>query len=198
MVDPVLSICAALSVQSPFTQKAQRDYDALTARRPLESEHGDPLTLLNAFDEWLQIKAEGHDSRKWCRRRGLEEQRFYEMTKLKTQFKELLMVCVSTCVMYVHAIITPGNFNIVDAIFTGAWFDRERGSFLGGSNARRADKHVEEPEETARVATRAQQSVEEEKSPQDGQRRESVLTSFKCGITMYMYMYKYNILSCYV
>ena len=97
MVDPVLSICAALSVQSPFTQKAQRDYDALTARRPLESEHGDPLTLLNAFDEWLQIKAEGHDSRKWCRRRGLEEQRFYEMTKLKTQFKELLMVCVSTC-----------------------------------------------------------------------------------------------------
>ena len=55
MVDPVLSICAALSVQSPFTQKAHRDYDAVTSRKSLESEHGDPITLLNAFDEWLQV-----------------------------------------------------------------------------------------------------------------------------------------------
>ena len=27
-----------------------------TARKPLESEHGDPFTLLNAFDEWIQVK----------------------------------------------------------------------------------------------------------------------------------------------
>ena len=26
------------------------------ARRPLESEHGDPFTLLNAFDEWVQVQ----------------------------------------------------------------------------------------------------------------------------------------------
>ena len=26
------------------------------ARRPLESEHGDPFTLLNAFDEWVQVR----------------------------------------------------------------------------------------------------------------------------------------------
>jgi len=32
----------------------------------------------------------GGDSRKWCRRRGLEEQRFYEITKLKQQFHGLL------------------------------------------------------------------------------------------------------------
>ena len=25
------------------------------ARRPLESDHGDPFTLLNAFDEWIQV-----------------------------------------------------------------------------------------------------------------------------------------------
>ena len=25
------------------------------ARRPLESEHGDPFTLLNAYDEWIQV-----------------------------------------------------------------------------------------------------------------------------------------------
>lgn len=71
-----------------------------TSRKKLESDHGDPITLLNAFKEWLEVKQEnsqeyrgsGNNSRKWCRRRGLEEQRFYEMTKLRTQFKELLQV----------------------------------------------------------------------------------------------------------
>ena len=94
--------------------------DWQSARKPLESDHGDPFTLINAFDEWikvgeilsffvvykhvckiihcdsfffnLQMKADGKSSRKWCRRRGLEEQRFYEMSKLKTQFKEILRV----------------------------------------------------------------------------------------------------------
>ncbi|XP_059177423.1 probable ATP-dependent RNA helicase DHX34 isoform X2 [Physella acuta] len=90
MIDPVLSVTAAMSVQSPFTNQAYTNPEALTARRPLESEHGDPFTLLNAFDEWIQVKAEGLGTRKWCRRRGLEEQRFYEMIKLKRQFRDLL------------------------------------------------------------------------------------------------------------
>ncbi|KAL3866336.1 hypothetical protein ACJMK2_043642 [Sinanodonta woodiana] len=90
MIDPVLSIAAAMSVQSPFTSRAHTDHDAVAARKPLESEHGDPFTLLNAFDEWIKVKADGHGTRKWCKRRGLEEQRFYEMVKLKKQFKELL------------------------------------------------------------------------------------------------------------
>ncbi|XP_035824394.1 probable ATP-dependent RNA helicase DHX34 isoform X2 [Aplysia californica] len=90
MIDPVLSITAAMSVQSPFTNRAYTDHEAITARKPLESEHGDPFTLLNAFDEWIQVKAQGQGTRKWSRRRGLEEQRFYEMTKLKRQFKDLL------------------------------------------------------------------------------------------------------------
>ncbi|XP_055878835.1 probable ATP-dependent RNA helicase DHX34 isoform X1 [Biomphalaria glabrata] len=90
MIDPILSITAAMSVQSPFTNRAYTDHDALVARKPLESEHGDPFTLLNAFDEWIQVKAQGQGTRKWCKRRGLEEQRFYEMTKLKRQFKDLL------------------------------------------------------------------------------------------------------------
>ncbi|KAK3097302.1 hypothetical protein FSP39_008501 [Pinctada imbricata] len=61
-------------------------------RKPLESDHGDPFTLLNAFDEWIQVKAEGQGTKKWCRKRALEEQRFYEMVKLKNQFKDLLKV----------------------------------------------------------------------------------------------------------
>ncbi|XP_071098755.1 probable ATP-dependent RNA helicase DHX34 [Haliotis cracherodii] len=90
MIDPVLTIAAAMSVQSPFTMKAHQDRDAIAARKPLESDHGDPFTLLNAADEWIQVKAEGRGTRKWCQRRGLEEQRFYEMNKLKRQFRDLL------------------------------------------------------------------------------------------------------------
>ena len=100
-VEPVLSLAAALSIQTPFTNRAYRDSECETSRKKLESDHGDPLTLLNAFREWLEVKQQssqesrgsGSNSRKWCRRRGLEEQRFYEMTKLRTQFKELLQDC---------------------------------------------------------------------------------------------------------
>lgn len=90
MIDPVLTIAAGLCVQSVFTSNAHRNYDAIQLRKSFDSDHGDPLTLLNAFDSWVKVKAEDGDSRKWCKRRGLEEQRFYEMTKLKQQFYELL------------------------------------------------------------------------------------------------------------
>ena len=59
MIDVVLTIAAALCVQSIYTTRAQRDYDASTLRKSLESDHGDPITLLNAVDEWLAKKAEG-------------------------------------------------------------------------------------------------------------------------------------------
>ncbi|XP_071561060.1 probable ATP-dependent RNA helicase DHX34 isoform X3 [Temnothorax nylanderi] len=100
-VEPVLSLAAALSIQTPFTNRAYRDTECETSRKKLESDHGDPITLLNAFKEWLEVKQENsqeyrssnNSSRKWCRRRGLEEQRFYEMTKLRAQFKDLLQDC---------------------------------------------------------------------------------------------------------
>ena len=90
-VESVLTLAAALSVQSPFTNKAYKDDDCVAARRSLDSDHGDPITLLNAFREWIKLKAEDREnSRRWCRKRGLEEQRFYEMIKLRKQFEELL------------------------------------------------------------------------------------------------------------
>ncbi|XP_035242569.1 probable ATP-dependent RNA helicase DHX34 isoform X1 [Anguilla anguilla] len=91
LVEPVLTLAAALSVQSPYLRSAQHNPDCATARQPLYSNHGDPFTLLNTFNTWVQVKAErGGGSRKWCRRRGLEEQRLYEMVNLRRQFKELL------------------------------------------------------------------------------------------------------------
>uniref|UniRef100_A0A8C6R0H2 Probable ATP-dependent RNA helicase DHX34 n=1 Tax=Nannospalax galili TaxID=1026970 RepID=A0A8C6R0H2_NANGA len=89
--EPVLTIAAALSVQSPFTRSAQNNLDCATARRPLESDQGDPFTLFNVFNAWVQVKSErSRNSRKWCRHRGVEEHRLYEMANLRRQFKELL------------------------------------------------------------------------------------------------------------
>lgn len=50
--------------------------------------------MLNAFKQWLELKSDGQNTntRQWCKRRGFEEQRFYEMTKLRRQFKDLLDV----------------------------------------------------------------------------------------------------------
>nr|XP_020035209.1 probable ATP-dependent RNA helicase DHX34 [Castor canadensis] len=91
LAEPVLTIAAALSVQSPFTRSAQNNLDCVSTRRPLESDQGDPFTLFNVFNAWVQVKAErGRNSRKWCRCRGIEEHRLYEMANLRRQFKELL------------------------------------------------------------------------------------------------------------
>uniref|UniRef100_A0A8C0FVZ5 DExH-box helicase 34 n=1 Tax=Chelonoidis abingdonii TaxID=106734 RepID=A0A8C0FVZ5_CHEAB len=91
LAGPVLTVAAALSVQSPFLRPMRANPDCATARRPLESPHGDPLTLLNTFNEWVQVKSErAGGSRKWCRRRGLEEHRLYEAANLRRQFQELL------------------------------------------------------------------------------------------------------------
>lgn len=39
---------------------------------------------------YFQAGSEASQSRKWCRKRGFEEQRFYEMTKLRQQFRNIL------------------------------------------------------------------------------------------------------------
>jgi hypothetical protein len=91
-------MAAALSVQSPFSRVPLGKNDITVTRRPLESEHGDPFTLLNAFEEWVELKSGGGStsSHQWCRRRGLEQQRFYEMAKLRQQFQEILQASCFT------------------------------------------------------------------------------------------------------
>ncbi|NXD87993.1 DHX34 helicase, partial [Halcyon senegalensis] len=92
LAEPALTVAAALSVPSPVLRPAQPHPDHAAARRPLHSPHGDPLTLLNIFNQWVQqVKSErGGNSRRWCRRRGLEEHRLYEAANLRRQFQELL------------------------------------------------------------------------------------------------------------
>eukprot|EP00111_Clytia_hemisphaerica_P008152 TCONS_00023764-protein len=91
IVDPVLVIAAALSVQSPMTRKFGVADDTEHRRKEYFSPHGDPFTLLNIYDEWILVKSDrSANSKKWCKRRGFEEQRFYEISKLRNQFEGIL------------------------------------------------------------------------------------------------------------
>ncbi|CAF1190863.1 unnamed protein product [Adineta steineri] len=89
-VNPILIMASALSIQSPFLSFLQCDPDTITRRRPMMSDHGDPFTLLNLFDEWIYVKSDGQNTRTWCKRRGVEEQRLYDITKLRRQFQDIL------------------------------------------------------------------------------------------------------------
>ncbi|XP_050184089.1 probable ATP-dependent RNA helicase DHX34, partial [Myiozetetes cayanensis] len=91
LAEPTLTVAAALSVPSPFLRPSPSGHTWAEPRRHLQSPHGDPLTLLNLFNQWLQVKAErGRSSRRWCRRRGVAEHRLYEIADLRRQFQELL------------------------------------------------------------------------------------------------------------
>lgn len=101
-IDSILALAAILSIQSPITQSSIRNTDANNLRKPMESSHGDPFSYLNFYKEWLGVKLNstpvGKDSRagapesskKWSKKRCLEEQRFYETTKLIERFRDIL------------------------------------------------------------------------------------------------------------
>lgn len=40
----------------------------------------------------LKVKSDGQNTRTWCKRRGVEEQRLYDITKLRRQFQDILRV----------------------------------------------------------------------------------------------------------
>ncbi|KAJ3354911.1 DEAH (Asp-Glu-Ala-His) box polypeptide 34 [Entophlyctis luteolus] len=91
VVDAIVVMAAALSVPNPFVRVPPNRVDIEENRRSLQSDYGDSFTLMNLFSDWLKVKAEGRESsRNWCKRFGVEEQRLYEMVKLKTQFEQVL------------------------------------------------------------------------------------------------------------
>ena len=90
LTGPATSLAAALAVKSPFSRKpGSAASQGREARFDFESPHGDPFTALAAFARWLDVRdGRRENSRKWCRRVGLEEQRLVEMAKLQRQFND--------------------------------------------------------------------------------------------------------------
>lgn len=84
----------SLQVQSPYTSRAHNDVDAIERRRSAESDEGDLHTLYNLFAEWVRTKRARENSQAWSARRGIEQQRLYEVVKLRVQFQQLLRVCI--------------------------------------------------------------------------------------------------------
>uniref|UniRef100_A0A1I8NLN9 ATP-dependent RNA helicase DHX34 n=1 Tax=Stomoxys calcitrans TaxID=35570 RepID=A0A1I8NLN9_STOCA len=96
-MEKILTLAAVMSVQNPFTNRAYTDPKCEEARSHLESDQGDIFTLLRAYHEWLELKWENRENtRKWCFKLGIEEQRFYEITKLRNQFQNILESCNMT------------------------------------------------------------------------------------------------------
>jgi hypothetical protein len=114
-VRSLTTIAAALSVQSPIQRRreglngnAGRGDDTNQAadkerrRNSFDSQHGDPFTLLNCFDDWICVKrgsggtkthrsnTNGSATHGWCKRHGLQESRLYEIAKLQQQFQQML------------------------------------------------------------------------------------------------------------
>lgn len=92
-VEQLLTLAAMLSVQNPLTNRAHTDQRCERERQPLESDQGDLFTLVRAYREWLLLKMRREGTRKWCHRLGIEEQRFYEVAKLRQQFQRILETC---------------------------------------------------------------------------------------------------------
>lgn len=89
--EATVALASVLSVPSPYTNRAFRNLDCESERKEFESDHGDGITLVNLFSQWLRLKKDRENTKHWCRKAGLEEQRFYEMVKLRDQFREILI-----------------------------------------------------------------------------------------------------------
>ena len=65
-------------VSSTFTlfYKSMTSFQRFNQSQDAESNHGDPVTVLNLLNDWLEQKGAGEDTRGWCKRRGIEEQRW--------------------------------------------------------------------------------------------------------------------------
>ncbi|KAI8083313.1 P-loop containing nucleoside triphosphate hydrolase protein [Gilbertella persicaria] len=91
IIDPILTIAAGMSLQSPFartTPSSNREH--LQNRSEFDSKHGDPFTLLNLWEKWIAVKESKTSSRKWCKQHMIEEHRLYEIAKMKRQFEKIL------------------------------------------------------------------------------------------------------------
>ncbi|VDL59482.1 unnamed protein product [Hymenolepis diminuta] len=113
VVEPVLSLATGIAVACPIgaARNGEARLRQSEALKPFENDNGTPFMIADLFDEWLQIKsrsaaraglihrdyADAEDdernntsAQRWARRLGLEEQRLYEMVRLRAQFLQLL------------------------------------------------------------------------------------------------------------
>ena len=88
-----LTLAASYCTQGLFVRKGsgpEMTPEELADRHRYDSVHGDCFTAVNVFTEWVKRKSRREDTRRWCRKHWIEEQRLYEMVKLRRQFTDML------------------------------------------------------------------------------------------------------------
>ncbi|KAL9885403.1 putative ATP-dependent RNA helicase DHX34 [Glossina fuscipes fuscipes] len=108
-IEKILTLAAVMSVQNPFTTRAYTDPKCEQARSEFETDQGDVFVLLKAYHEWLGLKWNSENTRKWCYKLGIEEQRFYEITKLRNQFQNILESCNMTATKTTDVLLSSSD-----------------------------------------------------------------------------------------
>eukprot|EP01064_Diplonema_japonicum_P033595 TRINITY_DN6663_c2_g1_i1.p1 TRINITY_DN6663_c2_g1~~TRINITY_DN6663_c2_g1_i1.p1 ORF type:complete len:1043 (+),score=236.77 TRINITY_DN6663_c2_g1_i1:45-3173(+) len=93
ITDTVLSIAAAMSVQSIFHRTGMNltpGSHGYLLRHKYDTLDGDWFTFHKIFTRWCQQQRDSIDTRKWCRDRYLNENRLREVLKIKKQYLDLL------------------------------------------------------------------------------------------------------------
>jgi HrpA-like RNA helicase len=88
-------IAAILTVQSPFesarSASSSSNSSSSSGIKRFHNVHGDAFSCADAYRAWIRVKADRKvSSRRWCKSHGIKEQRLYEMSKLVTQYGDLL------------------------------------------------------------------------------------------------------------
>uniref|UniRef100_A0AC35U4Y5 ATP-dependent RNA helicase DHX34 n=1 Tax=Rhabditophanes sp. KR3021 TaxID=114890 RepID=A0AC35U4Y5_9BILA len=90
ILDIGLTLAAGLEMKTLFVQASFNNLDTIDNRKYLLSRLGDTITLIKVYGEWLNEKYYEQDTTRWCKKLGIEQQRLYEVVKLRNQLKEIL------------------------------------------------------------------------------------------------------------
>jgi ATP-dependent RNA helicase DHX36 len=94
-VDPLLTLAASMSARSPFISPFEQREQADEARRKFSAESSsDHLTILNAFDQWSELrrcKANNRTVQTFLKDNFLGRLTLFQMEDLRKQFRSLLV-----------------------------------------------------------------------------------------------------------
>lgn len=89
-IDPTLTIAAGLSFRSPFVAPFEKREEADKARKAFSVGKSDHLTLLKAYDGWVNAKSKGGE-RAYCLTHFLSSNAMRMIAQSKRQFVDLLL-----------------------------------------------------------------------------------------------------------
>jgi len=91
-IDPILTICSALSCKSPFVMPIDHREEVEIIKKKFDIEKSDLLTDYNAFSQWYDIHKNGTKSeeRAFCEENFLSMNTLYSILSLKKQYYQNL------------------------------------------------------------------------------------------------------------